>query len=471
MKNNNLDLLFIKLDKKVIVSDKTGNIIENISIDFSLVVEHNVKFNLFEIIANISNNNYKFNNEFEISKKNENYEINNKAFDIDYCLDELLIEFFSKLKKKIYNVNKTNVYRLILIYDFTPYEIRLIIQQAALINGIDISYMIDTNRALRFYIESSKYRPKTIILYIAIIIKYNDCIEFAIYLSKPLKKLFYSYKKAPAFFEDLMKVENKNEAFIFYDNFHEKKSFKKLKDYISNEINLEMGKQYFQDIEQIFIFDAKKVACFNKMIFFGTAGSLTSTKTQQCKAIFKVIDKRDVLSTNKITQISIMNYRYNIEMAQLPILLDIDIPFNGCFYTTVNLGLYNKNFDNNVLITVYFSQINYFYISLDIFYCNSIEFIFYKNFPEISFVENEYKSLKCEEKFEDEEHFKRISLINVNREKIKLDLNLNGYENNENIFSSKFDYESKNISVVVGQNLKILSFFKKKNFFKKDNLQ
>ena len=69
MKNDNLDLFFIKLDKKVIVSDKIGNIIENLAIDFSLVVDNNVKFDLFDIISNIRNNNYKFNDEFKISKK------------------------------------------------------------------------------------------------------------------------------------------------------------------------------------------------------------------------------------------------------------------------------------------------------------------------------------------------------------------------------------------------------------------
>ena len=458
---NNLDLIFIKLDKKVIVSDKIGHINENFSIDFSLIVEQNVKFDLFEIITHISNNIYKFNDEFEISKKNENYEINNKAFKIDYFLDELLIEFFSILKKKFYAVSKTNIYRLILIYDFTPYDIRLIIQQAALINGIDIIHMIDTNRALRFYIESSKNRPKTLNKYLAIIIKYNEYIELAIYISEPIKKIFYSYKKAPNFFEDLMKLEKKNDDFILYDIFHEKKSFKKLKDYISNEIYSEMGNQNFQDIGQIFIFDSSKVAYFNKMIFFGTAKSLDSKKTQQCKAIFKVIDKNVASITKKLTKISIMNYKFNIEINQLPILLDIDIPFNGCFYTTVNLGLSNEDYEYSVLITVYFNQINYFYISLNLFYCNSIEFIFYKNFPEISFVENEYKSIKCEEKFEDEEHFKRICLINVNRKKLKLNLNLNEYKN---IFSSELDYESKNISVIVGQNLKILSFFQKRTF-------
>ena len=31
------------------------------------------------------------------------------------------------------------------------------------------------------YIESSKNRPKTLNKYLAIIIKYNECIEFAIY--------------------------------------------------------------------------------------------------------------------------------------------------------------------------------------------------------------------------------------------------------------------------------------------------
>ena len=87
MKNNSLDLFFIKLDKKVIVSDKIGNIIENLAIDYSLVVDNNVKFDLFDIISNIRNNNYKFNDENKNSKKNENYEICNKTFNIDYFLD------------------------------------------------------------------------------------------------------------------------------------------------------------------------------------------------------------------------------------------------------------------------------------------------------------------------------------------------------------------------------------------------
>ena len=459
--DNKLDLIFIKLDKKVIVSDNKGKINQNFSIDFSLIVEHNIKFDLFEIITNISKNNYEYNDELEISKKNENYEIFNKTYEIDYFLDDLLIEFFSMLKKKIFTIYKNNICRLLLIYDFIPYEIRLIIHQSALINGIDIIHMIDTNRALRFYIESSKYRPETLKKYLAIIIKYNENIEFAIYLSEPLKKLFYAYKKAPDYFEDLMKIEHKNDDFILFDLSQDKKSFDKLKDYISNCVYLEMGNQDFQNIEQIFIFDANKKDCFNKKIFLGTAKSLASKKTQQCMAIFKVIDEEDVIINNKITQISIMNYKFNIEINQLPILLDLEMPFDGCFYTTVNLGLSNKNFEYNVLITVYFNQINYFYISLNILFCNSIEFIFYKNFPEISFITNEYKTIKCEEKFEDDEHFKRICMINVNRSKIKSGLILDGYED---IFSSELDYESKNISVVVGQDLKILSFFQKQIF-------
>ena len=168
MMNNKLDLIFIKLDKKVIVSDNKGKINHNFSIDFSLIVEHNVKFDLFEIITNISKNNYEYNDELEISKKNGNYEIFNKTYEIDYFLDDLLIEFFSKLKKKIFTIYKNNVYRLLLIYDFIPYEIRLIIHQSALINGIDIIHMLDTNRALRFCIESSKNKPETLKKYLAI---------------------------------------------------------------------------------------------------------------------------------------------------------------------------------------------------------------------------------------------------------------------------------------------------------------
>ena len=153
MKVEDLDLIFIKFDKQVIISDKEGIIDKDSSIDFSLILEHNIRYDLFEIISNISKNIYNYNEEFEISKENENYNILNKKFHIDYFLDDLLIEFFKMLDKKIYTSYKQHINKIILIYDFIPYDIRLIIRQSALINGMNIIHMIDTNRALRFLLN------------------------------------------------------------------------------------------------------------------------------------------------------------------------------------------------------------------------------------------------------------------------------------------------------------------------------
>ena len=466
MKVEDLDLIFIKFDKQVIISDKEGIIDKDSSIDFSLILEHNIRYDLFEIISNISKNIYNYNEEFEISKENENYNILNKKFHIDYFLDDLLIEFFKMLDKKIYTSYKQHINKIILIYDFIPYDIRLIIQQSALINGMNIIHMIDTNRALRFYIESSKYIIKIFKKYLAIIIKYDEHIEIAIYISPPLRKLYSVIKNTPEFLKDLKNIKHEKDGFIFLNISNEKNIFKKIREFITLSINSEMGYQNFVNIEQIYIFDANNDTSFYKKIFLGTSRSLSSRKTQQCKAIFKIIDENVEVVENKISRISIMNYEYNIKVKELPILLDLEIPFDDCFYTTINLVLYYENFNDNVLITIYFNQINYFYISLDIYFCNSIEFIFYKNFPEISFTSNEYKKIKYEEKFEDDEHFKRICMINVNREKLKSFLNLNQYKD---IVSKELDFEDKNLTVVVGQDLKLLSYYQKQAFLKKSN--
>ena len=119
MKVEDLDLIFIKFDKQVIISDKEGIIDKDSSIDFSLILEHNIRYDLFEIISNISKNIYNYNEEFEISKENENYNILNKKFHIDYFLDDLLIEFFKMLDKKIYTSYKQHINKIILIPQLT----------------------------------------------------------------------------------------------------------------------------------------------------------------------------------------------------------------------------------------------------------------------------------------------------------------------------------------------------------------
>lgn len=113
------------------------------------------------------------------------------------------------------------------------------------------------------------------------------------------------------------------------------------------------------------------------------------------------------------------------------------------------------NNDNNILITVYFNQTNYYYVSLStISYCNSIEFIFYKNIPETIFNSVTYKNIKYEEKFEEKEIFKRLCLLNVDRKDIKSNLIP------EELIEGEDD-EYKNITVIIGEKLNVLSLYKK----------
>ena len=467
MLKNEQNLCFIKLDHKIMVSNEKGVINKDFSMDFSIQIENNIIIDLFEIITKISKNDYQNNNKnFQIYKENENYIIKNKELNTEYKLDNLLIHFFEKMEKKLFITYNNHINKLILIYDIISYEIRLIIQQSALINGIDIIHMIDTNKALRFYIELSETIQKhSKTQYISIIIKYSNYIEIATYTCGPIRKLYNTFKEIPNVFEDLKEVKYTKDSFILLDDYNENKLFIKLKKYISDLIEFDMGNQDFQNLEQIYIFDAKDQIYLNDKTFLGTSISLKSKRTQQCIAIFNVIDKNDQ-TEKKITNILIGKYQYNIEKREIPFLLDLELPFEGCFYMTINITLYNKTYNDNALITIYFNQINYFYISLCTNYCNSIEFIFYKKFPEISFDSQEYKKIEYNEKFEDNEHFKRICLLNVNREKIKANLISEEYQ--EILVSNIDDDDYKNLTVIVGEDLKILSFFKKQKFSKKN---
>ena len=354
---------------------------------------------------------------------------------------------------------------LIVLDEIFSYEIRLIVQQAVLLNGFEIINMIDTNKALRFYIESYNtilVLPKT--KYISIITKYNKNIQIVIYINKPIKKLFNTFQDIPNLFENLNILKEIQNGFILLDKDNENDKFQKIKKYISDLIKKEMGNQLFQNIEQIYIFEVDKDPNVNEKIFLGVSNSLNFAITQECKAIFKRIDK-DEDNEDTFNEITINQYHYYFNKNEIPILLDIESPFKGCFYTTIDLILFqDMNKDNHFLITVYFNQTNFYYISLNIgAFRNSIEFIFYKTIPETIFSSTKYKSVKYEEKFEEIEIFRRLCLVNIDRKNIK-----------SNLIPKELNYGDddtyKNITVILGENLNVLLFFIK-NTFKKRNLK
>ena len=142
------NLYFLKIGEKLLFSDIRGLINEEISMDFTIKVDEKI-INLYEILISMNSQN-KNNLQYLINKVNEVYIIKNKETNIEYRLDSLLIIFFEKMKEKIENSKEIATKKVILIYDFISYEIRLIIQQAAYINELKIIHMMDDNKALRY---------------------------------------------------------------------------------------------------------------------------------------------------------------------------------------------------------------------------------------------------------------------------------------------------------------------------------
>ena len=325
MLNIDKNLGILKLDKKIIFSKEKGIIDNTFSLNFQIIVENNIIINLFEIMNLISKKGYQSQSgNYSIEKINEKYIINIKESDSKYNLDELLIQFFEKIKEQINDKNNLPIDKLILIDDDTPLEIRLIIQQASLINGIEIINIIDTNKALRFYINLFKPNQESSIDgFISIIIKYNKHIDIAIYTDDPIRKLFKSYQEIPNDLEEIKDLKIAKEGFIVLEKSDKNEKFIKIKEYLSNLINNEIGNQEFKNIEKIYIFEGNNLESLNQKIFLGAFNSLNFGKSQECTALFKIIDNKELNDNKKINEIIIENCKYNLEKKEIPILLDL----------------------------------------------------------------------------------------------------------------------------------------------------
>ena len=203
-------LFFLKFGEKLLFSDIRGLINEEISMDFTIKVDDKI-INLYEILISLNRQN-KSNMQYLINKDNEVYIIKNKETNTEYRLDSLLILFFQKMKEKIETSKEISIKKVILIYHFIPYEIRLIIQQAVYINELKIIHMIDDNKALRYYLDSKKEIVKSLkdSMYISIIIIYNNLINISVYKSKTVKKLFNASKEISDIFQNIKFINDDN---------------------------------------------------------------------------------------------------------------------------------------------------------------------------------------------------------------------------------------------------------------------
>ena len=462
--NTEKNLLFMKLGTKLFFSDSSGSLKDNLSLDFQIQIEKNFSIDLYDIYLILNKKSFQTikDKNYSMNINKERYVIKNNETNKEYQLDDILNLFYKKLKQKFIENNENCIERLLLIYDIISYDMILIMQQAALINGLDIIHIIDTSKTLAYYLDAKKLLPKTLKnKYITIIIINNKHIDISVYSCSPIRKLFNILKEITKIFENFKETIY---DFIMIDNSNEQ--FLEIKKYIAEQIENEIGNQDFQNIEQIYLFNYNKI---NKQSFVGASNSLTYERSQQCMAIFKIIDLKYENQINEISMI-LGDIKYNLNVLkkeEFHILLDEVILFEGCFYKTIELILYDSYKRNTSLITIYFNQINYYYISIDMKYCNSMEIIFFNINPEINFENNTYKKILYEEKFEEKEVFKRINLININRETIKLNLISDYYDM---IFSSEPKPFYKNLTVIVGKDKKILAFYSKyESIMKSDN--
>lgn len=166
-----------------------------------------------------------------------------------------------------------------------------------------------------------------------------------------------------------------------------------------------------------------------------------------------------------------MENKYKINQKILEIFIDdYDIPFEDCFFKNIKIFFNNISEIENI-ITIYYNQKNY--------YCcfknedniaTSSEFIFFQNIPLITI--NDKYNIKLEEKFEENQIFQRINILNVNREKIKLNgkpLIFYDFEDNLKEIPIKISEEDlfPDILFLVGKKFDILSYFNKDIFYKK----
>ena len=162
----------------------------------------------------------------------------------------------------------------------------------------------------------------------------------------------------------------------------------------------------------------------------------------------------------------ILKKRYKISQKILEINIDdIDFQFDNCYYRNIKILFFKDilNFVENI-ITVYYNQKNYFFCTKDINIATSSEFIFFKNFPIIKIDEKYYIDIK--EKFEENQIFKRVNILNVDRGKIKSNGNSLVFYNaleplNNSPYEIKEDILYPDILFLIGQNLNVLSLFNK----------
>ena len=444
--------------QKHIVKDKDNNS----NFDYLITIDDNIEINVNEIIKYIIDE--KFGQKLKDIKiicSDEIYKVEILKSGKKYLLDNILLKLFEKIKKIVSTLLNKKLNKTIIIFNNLPYELILIFHRAAFISRIQIINFLDLNKSIRFYLN---YNNESMKNNSVALIKIDEKIEISIFEKNIIKRIFNTVlNKDEINFENLSLKEEINEI----NNQNEDKI------YIQKIINKLTVKAYGieETLNKIYIFNNTESENLNQFSIFGALYSSHFPISKEFTLILNFIDYKENYLLKELT---ILNKKYKINQKILEIIIDdYDIPFENCYYKNIKI-YYEDNSSIENIITIYYNQKNFYSCTKDINISTSSEFIFFKNFPKIT-INDEY-NIDIEEKFEKNQIFKRINILNVNRENIKLNGNqLVFYDyfdpSNKKAYKIVEDNLSPDILFLIGQNLNILSYFNKDILYKSSFIQ
>ena len=438
--------------QKFLIKDKEQNSMFNYSID----IDDNIKIDLNDIINCIIKE--KFGNigkDIDLTYNDEIYRINILKSKKIYLFEEILVKLFEKINKIIYSSVNYHLNKAIIIYNNIPYELRLIIHRAAIMSRIKIINFIDLNKTIKFYLDYSNMINNNSLT----LIKIDEKIEVSVFEKKNKLRILNSIlNKTDINFENLILEEVINEI-KNEENF----------EYLKNIIDKLMIKSYgiTKEIDKIYVFNNTETENLNEISIFGAIYSNNFPISKESILVFNFFDYYENYSIN---QLLINKNLYEIRQKKLEINFeDNNIPFEDCYYRHIKIEFFKKDDKDSMdmsenIITFYYYQKNVYCCSKDIDLSTSSEFIFFKTFPNITI--NDKHSIDIQEKFENIQIFKRVNILNVNRENIKLNNNPLFYYNVlEPLDDKKYEISEEllfpDVLFLIGKNLNILSYFNK----------
>jgi len=410
-----------------LAKDKDGNCEFNYDISIN-----NININAYEIITLISENKEE-SNKYKVNYDDHEYPILCKKENITIKFQDLFLHLFKKIKNIVPNFDN-----IIIVFEKDiPYNCKIIIKIVGILLGINILNFLDSFSAIIYYLKIRRNKFSNCFG----IINENENNNICIYVKenkilKTLGKLNNLNKSLNQ--KEIIKIEKGKELNNENINF------------VQNIMQKDIGKQNFE-INELYFCGKNENNYLSKIICSGSLASKNLHLFQESQIIINFIDFDNLQKNNYISEIQIGRTSFTVSKEIIKIVIESIIPYIDCFYITVPLEIIFKDNPSYIAyITIYFGQINYYYISISSDFRNCNELIFYKTYPKITIGEF---NINYQELFDNKSLFKRINLINIDFNLLKIE----GIENNDIIY---LDDEISKLTIF-NSDLNILSSYEK----------